>query len=151
MANKGQSTKEQVGEQQQQRLIDALVEDILETSDDEILREAAEDYDDPDEVVARMKLLFDQAVEEVGKSRLGAAQARVRDRRRSASSIPDFLKLSVEEKRVLVGQMFEVASALGYPVTGAARNEGNLQESDLDAMLEAFDQLGLFQEDKKQT
>ncbi len=48
------------------RLTESLVEDILETSDDEVLAEAAEDFDDVDAVVDHAKELIEGAIVEAG-------------------------------------------------------------------------------------
>ena len=45
--------------QQLQNLTDALVEDIMSMTDDEILAECIEDGEDPDEIVKRMQDMID--------------------------------------------------------------------------------------------
>ena len=49
-------------------LTDFLVEDILATSDEEIRREMIEDGEDPDEVAARQREMFERAIKEKGPS-----------------------------------------------------------------------------------
>jgi hypothetical protein len=52
-----------------QRLTDALVEDILSLSDEEVLQECRDQGLDPDEEAAKMRALFEQAVVEADRRR----------------------------------------------------------------------------------
>ena len=69
------------------RLADALAEDVLNASDQQVLEDAAEIYCDPDKLAADMLLLFEQTAGEQGRARLAAARAAIAaDRRRPARS-----------------------------------------------------------------
>ena len=46
-------------------ITDALVEDILDTSDKDILAEIAEDHGDPDKLAADMRARFERVIQEI--------------------------------------------------------------------------------------
>lgn len=52
-----------------QRITDALCEDILTMSDEEVLQELRDQGLDPDEEAAKMRALFEQAVVEADRRR----------------------------------------------------------------------------------
>ena len=56
------------------RLADALVDDILSASDEEILAEAQEDGIDPTKLVGQLREVFERAATEAGKAKLAAAR-----------------------------------------------------------------------------
>ena len=122
------------------RLTDSLVEDIMEASDDEVLAEAAEDFDDVDAVVNHAKELIEGAIVETRKRRMQRAKEAVRKRQQSGG--PNVIHLPEEKKREIVKRLVAQQPQSVEQITQAARNEGELTGSDLDAMLEALFQLG---------
>ena len=68
------------------RLANALVEDVLTTSDREILAEYTEAYGDPRKNSDAMRTLFEKSVLNVRKARLRAAQAGVAADRPSSTA-----------------------------------------------------------------
>jgi predicted DsbA family dithiol-disulfide isomerase len=50
------------------RLQDAIVEDIINTSDEDILAEVAEEYGDPLKIARDMQVIIDQAIVDERKS-----------------------------------------------------------------------------------
>src|SRR5271166_4123556 len=68
------------------RLANALVEDVLTTSDREILAEYTEAYGDPRKNSDAMRTLFEKSVLNVRKAHLRAAQAGVTADRTSATA-----------------------------------------------------------------
>lgn len=51
------------------RLANALVDDILNTTDDDILAEVTEDNGDPEKIAEEMRALFERTVQEQGKAK----------------------------------------------------------------------------------
>ena len=74
-------------------LADALTEDILNTPDDELLREVAEDYGDPHALANK----FDQILERAEKQVFGTARPR--------SSVLDLLYRLLEWSSTLFGRL----------------------------------------------
>lgn len=122
------------------RLTDSLVEDIMETSDDEVLAEAAEDFDDVDAVVNHARELIEGAIVEAGKRRMQRAKEAVRDRQQRGG--PNVIHLPDEKKREIIRRFAAQQPQSVEKITQAARKEGELTGNDLDAMLEALFQLG---------
>ena len=122
------------------RLTESLVEDILETSDDEVLAEAAEDFDDVDAVVDHAKELIEGAIVEAGKRRMRRAKEAVGDRHQRGG--PNVIHLPYEKKREILRRLAAQQPQSIEKITQAARKEGELTGNDLDAMLEALFQLG---------
>ena len=122
-------------------LYDALVDDILAASDEEIMAEAAEDYEDVDEIVLRSKALVRDAITKTRKRKLQLARSAV-DARRGASSAK-VRGMSIDEKReVLRRYIAHAPDGLKVVKTLAARKEDELEDQDLEATLEALLRLG---------
>ena len=124
------------------RLADALVEDILDASDQAILAEAGEDDDDPRAIAAGARALFERAKSMRAKARLADARAAVAaDKRRStviASLDPVTARRLLE--RIVANDDPETARKL----TLAARKEGEgLSDDDVRGMLEDLEELGV--------
>jgi hypothetical protein len=123
-----------------QSLRQAMADDIMESSDEEILAQLAEDVGSPEENAARLRALFEKAVLLANKGRLqaarvGAAASKVS---RAASTIP------IAEARSRLRQVLE-AHAHDRNFTLAARKEGELSDADVLDMLEAMRELGLLE------
>jgi len=131
---------------QLERLRDALVEDILNTADEEILAEATENYSDPDAVADRMRDLVNRAILDAGKAAMAKARSAVReDARQSTSNV---VHLPVERKRALVNKALSDDPGLSQKLTAAARKGEELSERDLDSILEDLRELGVIDEVK---
>jgi crotonobetainyl-CoA:carnitine CoA-transferase CaiB-like acyl-CoA transferase len=61
-----------------QRLTDALAEDVLSATDEEILQEAAEDYNDPVKEIRDAREIFEKARSTVAEARLKVTQETAR-------------------------------------------------------------------------
>ena len=68
------------------RLADALVDDILNASDEEVLAEAEEDGIDPAKLSGHLREVFERAATEAGKAKLAAARRGAANVRRSGCS-----------------------------------------------------------------
>jgi gamma-glutamyl:cysteine ligase YbdK (ATP-grasp superfamily) len=122
-----------------QNLRQALVEDVLQTSDDDILAQFAEDFGPPAANAARMRTLFAQAVLSANKARLAAARDGLAGSKTSTSSAAP-ISLS-DARRRLKQVLAEHAHNPGF--TLAARKEGELSDADVLDMLQALRELGL--------
>lgn len=120
------------------RLADALVEDLLEVSDQDILAEVREDNDDPAAIAASMRAMFEKTVASAGKARLAAAKsALVRDRQRPAVVIT----LDPAEARRRLERIIANDPETARKLTLAARKGEGLSDSDVLSMLEDFEEL----------
>jgi hypothetical protein len=124
------------------RLEDALVEDILATSDESILAEARQDRIDPTAVAAATRALFEKAVTLTGKARLTSAKAAaVADRRRPAAVIP----LDPTAARRLLERAMARDPETAQKLTLAARKGDSasaFSDEEVRGMLEDLQELG---------
>ena len=122
------------------RLTDALVRDILLLSDEQVIAEAKEDFGDIDEIVLCMKAVVQGSISEAGKRQMKAAKTNLAT---VESGIEGAIQnLSVDQKRQLLRTISD-----SQPLTMAARNEKELEEDDLDAMLQVLLKLGVIDEE----
>jgi hypothetical protein len=121
------------------RLAAALVDDVLATSDAEILAEFREDGGDPEQHADEIRALFERSVLASNKSKLQAARAGIARAKASApSSTPvDMAKARQTLHGVL--QMLPEAQRL----TLAARKENGLSDADVIGLLEDLRELGV--------
>jgi hypothetical protein len=121
------------------RLATALVDDVLTTSDAEILAEFREDGGDPDQHAAEMRSLFERSVLASNKSRLKAAKAGVaRAKASTLSSTP----VDMTKARELLHGVLKVLPE-AQRLTLAARKESELSDSDVVGLLEDLRELGV--------
>ena len=121
------------------RLADALVEDILNASDEEMLAEARHDHADPDAVVTAMRVQFEKAVLAAGKARLDAARAAVAGLRPAGA----VTRLAPAEARQRLERAMTQDPETARKLTLAARKGEGLSDSDVTGMLEDLAELGL--------
>ena len=124
------------------RLTQLLVEDILSTSDAEILDEAKEGGIEPAATAARLKSLYEKAASTTGRSRLAAAKVAVEvDRHNTQESTVALLDPSTAQSRLqsALAQDPETRAKL----TLAARKGEGLSNADVHGLLQDFDELGL--------
>jgi hypothetical protein len=81
------------------RLVDALVEDILNMSDEEILAEFREDHGDPERHVAEMRALVEKSVAIANERRADPRFDRV-----VVDTWPERVRTAVERVQVLLEQ-----------------------------------------------
>jgi hypothetical protein len=122
------------------RLADALVNDVFNASDEEIMAERAEMKNAAEED-ARLKAFFEQALVKANKSRLAAAKAGATAERdpilRASSAVVDVAAVR-ERIRALVK-----AGDSAHPITLAARNENELSDADILSMYEDLVELDI--------
>ena len=123
-----------------QALRQAMAEDIMAASDEEILTQFAEDAGSPEENAARMRTLFEKSILLANKGRLQAAKAGAAAGR--VSSPVDAIPIGEARARlrlVLDAHAHDKSFAL------AARKESELSDADVLDMLEAMRELGLLE------
>lgn len=120
---------------------DILADDILDSSDDEILSEACEKYDDVNSEILKTRNIINAAVMKSRKSRLVAAKEQLK-KNKAANQEANVLSLSISEKRRLINLAKESVNSL----TLAARNEEEMSELDADGVLQDLIDLGVIDE-----
>jgi len=122
------------------RLADALVEDILSASDEEILAEARQDTESPEKMVAATRAVFGRALLREAKARLSSARAAVqRERQQGTSSVRS---LSSQDARRQLQSVLKQDPELEGKLTLAARKGEGLSDEDVYGMLEDLEALG---------
>jgi hypothetical protein len=121
------------------RLVDALVEDILAASDEEILAEEAAAGADPAKTADAMQALFERSVLLSNKDKMRRAKAGA-TAARQVSVVPTVTGTADARerlRRVLASRPADV------PLTLAARNESELSDEDVLGMLQDLEELGI--------
>ena len=122
------------------RLADALVDDVLGASDQEILAEFREAGGDPEKLAGDMRALFERSVLAANKSKLVAAKAGAA--RAKASPIHNAAPIDIAAARKRRHEIFQTPS-ISEKITMAARKESELSDADVIAMLEDLRALGI--------
>jgi hypothetical protein len=124
------------------RLQQALIEDILATSDDDILAEAAEEGIDPEAAATANRALFEKALAINKKARLEAAKAAVAaDRRRALTVLPSN---PIEARRLLARLLKRHPKTSGELTMAARKGQGgDLSDAEVYSFLEDFRDLGI--------
>jgi hypothetical protein len=127
------------------RVADALVDDILNKSDEDILAEMYEEGINPDRYAAEMRERFENIVMHANKAKLAAAKAAVSSDQarvpRSTSAPVDM----AESRRRLQNTLASSQQQL----TLAARNETEMTDSDVLSMLDDLRELGVIPPDNE--
>ncbi|NTF08011.1 hypothetical protein G6L37_17735 [Agrobacterium rubi] len=119
-------------------LADAMVEDILRMTEEELLAEASEDGVDAKAELAREREFIATAKTLAAKSRLKAAQAAVRDDRDNPTVV------SMTDRTVdRYSKILKSGSSAALPITLAARNGSDMSESDRQKLIEDMIELGI--------
>lgn len=127
------------------RLVDFLVEDALNASDEDVLAEARDEGVEPESDAARLRALFERTVLEANKRHLLAAKAAVQADKvatRRQGTVFD-----IQEARRRLQLILEQRSS-GLPITMAARKESELSDADVMSMVQDLEDLGLLPPDK---
>ncbi len=124
------------------RITDLLVDDILQTSDKEIMKEAEEDGYDAKNEAKKVYNLIQKTMFEHGKAKIEEAQKRSSAYQGNAKPA---LKIPGAQKRELFKTLSSKGEAAGF--TLAARKEEDLSDRDIESVLEDMLELGLIDED----
>jgi hypothetical protein len=123
------------------RLNDALVDDILNASDEDILAEFTEEGGDPERNAEEMRALFEKSVLTTNKGRMVAAKAgAAADRKAARQASAGAIDIADARARL--------RAIINHPdvpsdLTLAARKEDELSDVDILGMLEDLAELGI--------
>ena len=117
---------------------DILVDDILESSDEEILNEARAIYDDINSEVDKTRKIMNAALLKSRKFRLTLAKEQLKESK-PVKTDTNVLSFPIGDKRKLINQAKESVNSL----TLAARNEEEMSEMDIDGILQDLIDLGV--------
>jgi hypothetical protein len=123
------------------RLTDALVEDILNASDENILAEFRESDGDPERNATDMRALFEKGLIAANKKRLAAAKAGVSASRQLPTRKPA-PAIDIAAARARLRAALD-APNFPHKLTLAARKESELSDADILSMLEDLRELGV--------
>jgi hypothetical protein len=124
------------------RLSDALAEDVLGTTDKEMLAEAVQRGADPAAEAEAGRALFDRISAEVAKVKMAEAKAAVAATRRPPRAGP---RLSADEARQAFDRMVAANDAeLSRKLTMAARKGEGQSDRDIAGVMEDLADLGAF-------
>ena len=126
-------------------LVNTLVEDVLATSDQEILAEFVEIKNNPAQNTEAMRALFEKSVVKSNKSRLRDAQAGLAADRAAIAptKIVNIANVRDRLRRALA------ACPPDVKLTLAARNESELSDADVQGMLQDLEELGIVVPDEQ--
>jgi hypothetical protein len=129
------------------KLTDSLVEDIIELSDEEILIEAKEQFDDPEKEVKRLKSVINSALLQAAKTKLTDAKNKV-DAYKKEAIKSNVVHLPITEMHETIKNFTTRDPDLQQKLTLAARKgEGIQTENDIEGMFEDMVELGLIDEE----
>lgn len=121
------------------RLTDALVEEILETSDDDLIAEIEAEGDDPKTIADYMRSLYERAFSNTAKTKLIAAKAAVEQQRKTTAPVVCMSNIDARKK---FNSIVERRPNLMKKLTLAARNGEELSDRDIQGFLEDLNELG---------
>jgi hypothetical protein len=139
------SDKDEKAREALRRLDEAFVEDILETSDQEILAEFQKHHGNPAQYAVTMRARFEKTVLSANKGRLKAARTALDAAASSARQAANVIDIA--EARRKLRDIVSSGVAAGK-LTMAARNENELSDADVFTMIADLRELGLWPEDK---
>ena len=126
------------------RLADALVEDILDASDEEVLAEAGEDGIDPGRLTGHLRDVFERAAADAGKQKLAAAKQDAANARRSRARV---VRIDHADARRRFEAMIAEDPKLTEKLTLAARKGEGQSDRDIESAIEDLAELGAFDEE----
>jgi len=135
------STKKNPEREGLDRLADALIDDIMNASDEEILEEFREDGGDPEQHADEMLALFEKSVTIANKRRLAEAAAAAAADCATAASKRPAVPIDIEEARRCLRAVRNNPNA-PEKLTLAARNESELSDADIIGLMEDLFELG---------
>lgn len=124
-------------------LTDVLVEDILNTPDNEILSEAAEESGSPTTEATRVREILKTAQALAAKKRLATARAAV-DNQEKEAQLGKVVSLNPFQARRALARVLQKHPESTQEFTLAARKGKDLSDSDVLSMLEDLRDLGLY-------
>ena len=126
------------------RLADALVDDILTSSDEEVLAEAEEDGIDAAGLAGNLREVFERTAMEAGRAKLVAARRAAADAGRSGARV---VSIDRGDARRRYEAMIAQDPKLTEKLTLAARKGEGQSDRDIDSAIEDLAELGAFDEE----
>ncbi len=123
------------------RLADALVQDILDASDEEMLAEFLDEGGKAERNADEMRVLFEQSLLIANKQRMASAKAGAAATKVN-KGISITIPVDIRDARALLHSVIERSKGVEM-LTMAARKESELSDSDVRGMLENLAELGL--------
>jgi hypothetical protein len=127
------------------RLADALVDDVMNASDEEVLAEFRETNGDPESNAVRMRELFQASVLLANKRRFAAAKAGAAANRTKPEISASPIDIGEARRRL---RAVRDNPNVSPKLTLAARNEGELSDADILGMLDDLRELGALPSDE---
>jgi len=122
------------------RLVDSVIDDIQEMSDEEVLQLALETFGGIKPVITKFNFIVEQAEGVARKRRFDAAKEKVKVTRES-SRLVSIVNLPIERKKSILA----MAQRNGTITTLAARSATD-SEADIDTLLEDLVEFGVIDE-----
>jgi len=123
------------------RLADKLIDDLYETSDEEIMSEAKEDYADLNTAVSDVKNIWQFAQQAIGKRRLQTTKDSFKKERESTRKEAPSKVTDINEARLLLRNLINKTD-ITEKITLAARNLDDLSDQDVFNILKDLQELG---------
>lgn len=131
-------------EKQLDHINDMCIEDVLETSDEEIRQEVEEETGNAEAEATRLRSLVGDAVHNHKKAKFEAAKkARLEQQQNPERNLK---VVSLDRKKEIIKSL-NSNDNFAQKITMAARNENELSESDLDVYLKHLIELGVIDEE----
>ena len=126
------------------RLADALVDDVLNSSDEEVLAEAEGDGIDAGELAEQLRGIFERTVADIGKEKLAAARQGAANARQSGGRV---VRIDRADARRRYEAMIAEDPGLTEKLTLAARKGEGQSERDVESAIDDLTELGAFDEE----
>lgn len=123
------------------RVVTSLVDDVMSTTDEEILNESRVDDGDPEALAAEVRKELSAAMAAAGKRRLAEARKQLNGVR-ALRNHPSITGLSLTEKESILRKFSANDNPLQQKLTMAARNGDGLTEQEIDSILVDLMELG---------
>jgi hypothetical protein len=133
-------SQQRIHDEMLERLGDALVEDILETSDEDILKEAATDYGDINREAERLRAVYVKSRATAAKKRLQSAQEAIKQQKERRGNV---LYMDPKNARRKLDTLLRDHPDAASGLTLAARKGQDLSDEDVLGMLEDLEELGI--------
>lgn len=130
------------------RLADVLVDDILTSSDEEVLAEAEEDGIDAAGLAGNLREVFERTAMEAGRAKLTAARRAAANAERSGARV---VSIDRADARRRYDAMIAQDPKLTEKLTLAARKGEGQSDRDIDSAIEDLAELGAFDEEDDAT
>lgn len=126
-------------------IADAMVDDILNASDEEIQKEVEEIFGDAKESANHTRDLFMKTSASIAKQRADKIRSEI-DKERTNRSMPSNV-MSLDEARIKINQLIESAPESYPELTMAARNGEGIPDEDIPGIIEDLIALELISKD----